>query len=228
MSQKLIKDIDKLYEKYEVKEWVKNNPDKLADFLRFRVSFLQEELREAIAAVDSNNNEEFVDAMIDIMVIAIGNLVLFDVDAQKAWDEVQRANMNKEVGVKPTRPNKLGLPDLVKPKGWKEPNHKGNTGILGEFDNKPVYPRYAMNVLDQCSDLMKRKSEDYNHISQIDYYPNGLQDIWYMLHTKVTRIRSVLAKDGETNFESAQDSAMDLINYAAFFVEYAEGKMEGQ
>ena len=31
-----------------------------------------------------------------------------------------------------------------------------------------------------------------------------------------------------TNFESLEDSAIDLINYASFFVEYSRGKMQGQ
>jgi len=228
MSKNIIKDVNKLQSKGGVKEWVKDNPELLPDYLKFRVSLLQEELREAIDAVDGNNNEEVVDAMVDIAVIALGTLTNFGVDAQKAWDEVHKANMTKEVGIKPERPNKLGLPDFVKPKGWKGPSHIGNHGLLSNFVNKKYTPRHAVKVLEECADLMKLKSEDYNHISQIDYYPNGLQDIWYMLHTKVTRIRSVLAKGSDTNFESAQDSARDLINYSAFFVEYSEGKMDGQ
>jgi hypothetical protein len=38
--------------------------------------------------------------------------------------------MNKKVGIKETRPNPLGLPDLIKPKDWKAPSHKGNHGKL--------------------------------------------------------------------------------------------------
>jgi len=88
--------------------------------------------------------------------------------------------------------------------------------------------RYAIEVLNECADLMRRKGAAYNRIPQAEYYPNGLQDIWVMMHQKMTRIRSLLAEPGENDFESLEDSARDLINYAAFFCEYAEGKMDGQ
>ena len=64
----------------------------------------------------------------DLCVVAIGTLDLFEVDAHKAWDEVLKANMSKKVGVKESRPNPLGLPDLIKPEGWVGPDHTGNTG----------------------------------------------------------------------------------------------------
>ena len=63
-------------------------------------------------------------------VIAIGTLDLFGVDAWKAWDEVLKRNMQKKSGIKPGRPNPLGLPDLLKPEGWKDPDHTGNVGML--------------------------------------------------------------------------------------------------
>ena len=54
----------------------------------------------------------------------------FGVDAHKAWDAVHKANMAKEPGVKESRPNPLGLPDLVKPEGWEGPSHEDNHGSL--------------------------------------------------------------------------------------------------
>jgi len=38
--------------------------------------------------------------------------------------------MTKEVGIKASRPNPLGLPDLIKPEGWQPPSHQGNHGLL--------------------------------------------------------------------------------------------------
>ena len=38
--------------------------------------------------------------------------------------------MEKEVGIKASRPNPLGLPDLIKPEGWTAPSHADNTGTL--------------------------------------------------------------------------------------------------
>ena len=42
----------------------------------------------------------------------------------------------KKVGIKESRPNPFGLPDLTKPDNWEAPNHGGNTGILTEIFSK--------------------------------------------------------------------------------------------
>ena len=44
--------------------------------------------------------------------------------------------MQKEIGVKDTRPNPLGLPDLVKPEGWQSPQHYDNIGKLDFLDKE--------------------------------------------------------------------------------------------
>lgn len=128
MSQNWARDIDDMHARYGVHDWVEQNPEKLREFLKFRIAFLNEELSETILAVDNNDPEEIVDGLIDLCVVAIGTLNAFGVDAHKAWDEVHRANMSKERGIKPERPNPLGLPDLVKPERWIAPSHEGNHG----------------------------------------------------------------------------------------------------
>ena len=121
--------MNNMHAKYGVHRWVKNNPDKLKKYLEFRINFLQEELDETQrAAFIYEDPEEIVDGLIDLCVVAIGTLDAFGVDANAAWDQVLKANMAKEVGVKPERPNPLGLPDLMKPEGWQPPSHEGNTG----------------------------------------------------------------------------------------------------
>ena len=49
-----------------------------------------------------------------------------------------------------------------------------------------------------------------------------------MIHTKTTRLWSLIEKDGEPNFESIEDNAKDLINYASFLIAYKRGKIDGQ
>jgi len=88
--------------------------------------------------------------------------------------------------------------------------------------------RRAIEILNECAELMRKKGKDYNRVPQAEYYPNGLQDIWVMMHQKMTRLKSLLLNSETPNFESIDDTARDLINYASFFVEYAEGKMDGQ
>ena len=124
-----------MHAKYGVHKWVdgeiKNNEwSRLHKFMDFRLAFIQEELDETIKAHAEQNKEELVDGLIDIVVVALGTLDAFGVDSEKAWNEVLKANLQKEVGEKKERPNPLGLPDLIKPEGWKGPDHTGNTGVI--------------------------------------------------------------------------------------------------
>ena len=94
----------------------------------------------------------------------------------------------------------------------------------------------SVNVLQECMDLQLRKSRDYQNpnssVKQADYYPNGVQTIYDVMHGKMLRIKSVMEamqSDGyNPNFESLEDSAKDLINYASFFVAYCRGEIPGQ
>mgnify|MGYP001305038807 CR=1 FL=1 len=113
--------------------WVEKNPQQLKRFLEFRIDFLQEELSETEAALINMDAEEIVDGLIDLCVVAIGALDAFGVDPYKAWDEVLKAKLAKEVGVKPSRPNPLGLPDLIKPEDWEGPDHSDNHGKLNNI-----------------------------------------------------------------------------------------------
>lgn len=127
-------DIHQMHHKYGVKKWFEENKhDKelMRKYLRFRLKMCMEEMNETIdAAIFDENPEEIVDGLIDLCVFAIGTLDVFGVDANKAWDEIYEANMSKEAGVKPGRPNPFRLPDLLKPAGWTPPNHEGNHGDL--------------------------------------------------------------------------------------------------
>lgn len=128
MSNDWVYDIFKMHTHYKVHPVIAGmDKDTLKKFLEFRIKFLQEELDELKNAECA---EDVVDALIDLCVVAIGTLDGFQVDSNQAWDEVLRANMNKKTGVKDTRPNPLGLPDLIKPDGWKAPDHSGNHGLL--------------------------------------------------------------------------------------------------
>ena len=131
MSKDWAFDIAMMHEKYGVHPVVeKMDADTLRKFLEFRVRFLEEELTELKTA---SNADDVVDALIDLCVVAIGTLDGFGVNSHKAWDAVLEANMNKKVGVKESRPNPLGLPDLIKPEGWTAPSHADNEGKLKEI-----------------------------------------------------------------------------------------------
>ena len=125
--------INFMHQKFGVLEWIhknKDDKDKMKKFLDFRMKMIQEEVDETNAAIKDKNPEEIVDGLIDMCVFAIGTLDAFGVDPHSAWAEVMLANITKEPGVKESRPNPLGLPDLIKPENWEGPDHRGNHGCL--------------------------------------------------------------------------------------------------
>ena len=96
---------------------------------------------------------------------------------------------------------------------------------------------FRSKVLYECIELQLKKSRDYqnpnSNIKQADYYPSGCLTILETMHAKVLRMRSVMEammhdKTYSPNFESLEDSAKDIINYASFFVSYSRGDMDGQ
>jgi predicted HAD superfamily Cof-like phosphohydrolase len=142
MNSKWVGDIAAMHTKFGVNKVLRQlDRDKLEAFLKFRIDFLQEELDEMRKAVVDRQTgkidattaaDDTVDALIDLCVVAIGTLNAFDVNADEAWNRVHRANMTKEVGIKESRPNPLGLPDLIKPEGWTAPTHADNIGMLNK------------------------------------------------------------------------------------------------
>ena len=126
-------DIAMMHHKFGVREWFeanKHDKELMKKYLHFRLKMCNEEMTESYDAFLNGDSEEIVDGLIDLCVFAIGTLDVFGVDANEAWDRVYEANMAKQSGVKPGRPNPFGLPDLLKPSGWTAPNHEGNHGDL--------------------------------------------------------------------------------------------------
>lgn len=146
----IIADIYDMHEKFGVHPIIEGFDNaKLLAWLEFRLDFLQEELNEARSALSTLRDmqtselpieaaqekaikaaDDVVDSMIDLMVVATGTLDGIQCDTDEAWARVHHANMQKESGIKPERPNPLGLPDLIKPPGWTAPTHEDNIGLL--------------------------------------------------------------------------------------------------
>lgn len=127
-----ITDIEHMYNHYGITDCVnKFDKDKLTEYLKFRIRFLEEELDEL---VDATEAEHVVDALIDLIVVALGTLESFQVNSDIAWKRVHEANLNKQPGIKSSRPNPLGLPDLIKNENWIAPCHKDNVGLLSQIE----------------------------------------------------------------------------------------------
>lgn len=131
-------DVERMSAKFGVRSAVaKFGSERLSAFMQFRMDFLQEELREGLSAKTA---DDLVDSLVDLCVVAVGTLEAAGVDVREAWRRVMEANMAKEPGVKPERPNPLGLPDLIKPAGWIAPEHGDNIGDLYKLFNTRETP----------------------------------------------------------------------------------------
>lgn len=139
-KSKWVSNIAAMHQKFGVNPVIRTlSPEHLRMFLEFRIKFLEEELNEMKLAFESGDPaqaEDIVDALVDLCVVSIGTLDAFDVDAELSWDRVHEKNMQKEPGIKPSRPNPLGLPDLIKPAGWTSPTHADNIGLLANIFDK--------------------------------------------------------------------------------------------
>lgn len=97
------------------------------------------------------------------------------------------------------------------------------------------YTRKSANILLEAADLQERKGQDYQNplsrVRQADHYPRGVYTILDTINSKMLRMYSVLEtmeQGGKVNFESVEDSAIDMINYASFLVGYMRGQIDGQ
>lgn len=97
------------------------------------------------------------------------------------------------------------------------------------------YTRKSANILLEAAELQERKGQDYQNplsrVRQADHYPRGVYTILDTINGKMLRMYSVLEtmeQGGKVNFESVEDSAIDMINYASFLVAYMRGEIDGQ
>ena len=117
----LIKDIDAFHKKFRFEKNDKVGIPENNELVNFRTSFLLEELTEYTQAITKKDTAGALDALVDIVYIALGTAWLFNLPFEKAWKEVQRANMSK-VRTK-NKSKKRGTSfDVVKPKGWRPPD----------------------------------------------------------------------------------------------------------
>jgi len=92
--------------------------------------------------------------------------------------------------------------------------------LLNELKSRGGHPA----ALAEAALLCMRKSEDYNGggIDNSEYFPFGAISYAQMLHVKATRFNALVRKElaGETvNFEGLRDTALDIINYAGFYID---------
>lgn len=100
----------------------------------------------------------------------------------------------------------------------------GTETMLKEIESRGGHPA----ALARAALLCIRKSADYNSgqsdphtIDRTGYFPFGTVSYAQMIHTKSERFMSLTRKQLEgqdSNFEGLGDTALDIINYAGFFL----------
>jgi predicted HAD superfamily Cof-like phosphohydrolase len=117
----LIKDIDQFHKKFGFEKNEKVGIPDNNEIVNFRTSFLMEELAEYTQAITKKDAAGALDALVDIVYIALGTAWLFNLPFEKAWNEVQKANMSK-VRAKSKSKKRGTAFDVIKPQGWQAPN----------------------------------------------------------------------------------------------------------
>ena len=117
----LINDIDRFHKKFGFEKTDKPDIPDDSELVNFRTSFLLEELAEYSQAITKKDTAGALDALVDIVYIALGTAWLFNLPFERAWKEVQRANMEK-IRAKDTTGKRGTKFDVIKPKNWKPPN----------------------------------------------------------------------------------------------------------
>jgi dCMP deaminase len=93
------------------------------DLRELALKFLREEVQEFEDACRAGDLAEAADALVDVVVVALGRAAMMRLDFDAHWAEVVRANGQK-VRVADASESKRGHAfDLRKPSGWRPPDH---------------------------------------------------------------------------------------------------------
>ncbi len=88
----------------------------------FRLKALSEELTELEEGYKEMDLEKIADALVDLVVFALGTAVIHNLPWEDLFNDVQRANMSKvPMFTSKKARNGSGSMDLVKPDGWVGP-----------------------------------------------------------------------------------------------------------
>lgn len=159
---------------------------------------------------------------------------------------VHSCNMAKVRAENPTQSKRGTILDVVKPANWVGPEIKLGEILRSRLESTPSADLSSVSSKDLLSELSSRgghpgaladaallclkKSEDYNgteesqdphKVDRSPYFPFGDVSYAQMLHTKAQRFNSLIIngmRGKSVNFEGLVDTALDIINYAGFFI----------
>jgi len=88
----------------------------------FRTEFMDEELSEYVYATNIDDKEKQLDALVDLVYVAVGTAYLHGFDFNEAFRRVHEANMKKVRAVDVKDSKRRSTYDVVKPEGWTAPD----------------------------------------------------------------------------------------------------------
>lgn len=175
----LFGDITEFHQKFSLK--YQGAPRALPkDLQKFRNLFLNEELKEYFHSVTEEDLEGQLDALVDLVYVAIGTAYLNGFDFNEAWYRVHKANMSKIRAERPADSKRGSGFDVVKPEGWQPPS-------LADLVAIPEPLMLSNEMIDSCFNIHQlrhlfidaaRKSKW--HMYQME---NMLQKLRYDLDT---------------------------------------------
>lgn len=177
----------------------------------FRHDHLHEELSEFKDAYREGHYEPQVDALVDLIYVAMGALLEMGVLPEEAFAPVHIANMQKVRGE-----TKRGESyDAIKPDGWKVPDH-------GAMIKKLRLRAAVRPALLEATEIMLERGAEYNKgsVKRDDHFPLGVTSAFDAMWLKMIRLRS----DIEAGIKPNRDHPRDLINYAGFMLDLIDGR----
>jgi predicted HAD superfamily Cof-like phosphohydrolase len=88
----------------------------------FRFQFICEELNEYGTAVTKRDLESQLDALVDLVYVAMGTAYMHGFPFDEAWRRVHAANMKKVRVTQVEQSTRGSTLDVVKPPGWEKPS----------------------------------------------------------------------------------------------------------
>ena len=102
-----------------------------------------------------------------------------------------------------------------------------HVNLIAERNKYKMAKVTASTILKEAAELKEKKQADYqgDMWTEEDYFPYGNKSYMHMIHTKYLRMRSLAeTEDKEINFESLEDTLVDMAVYCAMFAAYLENK----
>lgn len=125
MSSGYYSDVGEFHRKFNIPAYDPRKPCKFpsAEIMAYRLRFLKEEFEELEKAWKEGDLPEALDAIADLVYVALGTAHYLNMPFPQVWVEVQRSNMDRVLCTKENcPPDKQYRADMViKPPNWKPP-----------------------------------------------------------------------------------------------------------